>query len=296
MRRFRGEPGFTLIELLLVLAILGILLALSLAAVQRVRANSFRTVCTNNLRQIGLALYGYHDAFGSLPPGVSYQDGRSPYPFMSCNTRLLPFLEQSALWQQAVEAYAQDPNFFASPPHLLATLNPRFGCPSDSRTLMVGMAQGRVPVAFTIYLGVEGIDQYRTGGVLFLDSAIRLSDVTDGLSNTLMVGERPPSTDEVAGWWYAGEGQAKDGSADMVLGVRERNFFYPRTCPRGPSHYGPGDLHNQCDCLHFWSLHPGGGANFLLADGSVHFLAYSADPIMPDLATRAGGEAAQVPD
>jgi prepilin-type N-terminal cleavage/methylation domain-containing protein/prepilin-type processing-associated H-X9-DG protein len=296
MKNQRSRRGFTLTELLVVMAILAILVSVSLAAVQRVRANSFRVVCTNNLRQIGLALYSYHNVCGSLPPGMSYQGGHSPFPFMSWNTRLLPFLEQSAMWNQAVTAYRQTTNYFLSPPHLLATPNPRFACPSDSRTLMMGYAGGRVPAAFTIYLGVEGIDQYRRDGLLFVDSAVRFNDVADGLSNTLMVGERPPSTDEVLGWWYASGGQANDGSADMVLGVRERNSYIPQTCPPGPYHYAGGYLHNQCDCFHFWSLHSGGGANFLLADGSVHFLAYSADLILPDLATRAGGEATQVPD
>jgi prepilin-type processing-associated H-X9-DG protein len=161
---------------------------------------------------------------------------------------------------------------------------------------MVGMAAGRIPVAFTIYLGVEGISQFTQDGMLFLDSTVRLTDALDGLSNTLLVGERPPSTDEVWGWWYAGEGQGKDGSGDMVLGVRERNTYIPGTCPKGPYHYGPGNLYNQCDCLHFWSLHPGGGANFLFGDGAIRFVAYSADPIMPALATRAGGEAVDLPD
>jgi prepilin-type processing-associated H-X9-DG protein len=125
---------------------------------------------------------------------------------------------------------------------------------------------------------------------------VRLAEVTDGASNTLMVGERPPSADLVAGWWYAGWGQDKDGSTDMVLGVRELNVrrHYPTDCPPGPYDFGPGRLSDPCSAFHFWSVHPG-GAHFLLVDGSVRFLRYPAAPLMPALATRAGGEAAAAP-
>ena len=68
-----------------------------------------------------------------------------------------------------------------------------------------------------------------------------------------------------------------------------------KTCPRGPYHFTAGDPNDTCDAFHFWSFHSG-GAHFLFCDGSVRFLAYSADPIMPALATRAGGEAVTVPD
>ena len=80
----------------------------------------------------------------------------------------------------------------------------------------------------------------------------------------------------------------------MVIGARERNTSAPR-CGPGPYQFQPGDFKNQCDAFHFWSPHPG-GANFAFADGSVHFLTYSADAILPALATRAGGEVATVPD
>lgn len=79
----------------------------------------------------------------------------------------------------------------------------------------------------------------------------------------------------------------------MLLGVREKNIggpYVPASCPPGPYHFQPGRLDQPCDLFHFWSLHAG-GANFLFADGSVHFLAYSADDILPALATRSGGEA-----
>src|SRR5207244_2898670 len=144
--------------------------------------------------------------------------------------------------------------------------------------------------------GVEGTNQTTKDGVLFLDSRVRLEDVKDGTSHTLMVGERPPSADLVFGWWYAGWGQSKDGSGDMVLGVRERYVSdLAPGCPRGPYAYGPGKVNNQCDTFHFWSTHIG-GAHFLFADGSVHFLLYSAAPLLPALATRAGGESVTVPE
>jgi prepilin-type processing-associated H-X9-DG protein len=110
---------------------------------------------------------------------------------------------------------------------------------------------------------------------------------------TLAVGERPPSAELDFGWWYAGWGQAKDGSADMVLGVRERNVI-GQYCPPGPYMFVPAKLADQCAMFHFWSPHPN-GANFLFADGSVRFLSYSADSILPALATRAGGETVTLP-
>ncbi|HMF16230.1 MAG TPA: H-X9-DG-CTERM domain-containing protein [Gemmataceae bacterium] len=79
----------------------------------------------------------------------------------------------------------------------------------------------------------------------------------------------------------------------MILGVQEHNIM-PITagpCPPGTYTFEPGSISNQCDMFHFWSLHPG-GASFLFADGSVHFLSYSVAPILPALASRAGGETA----
>jgi prepilin-type processing-associated H-X9-DG protein len=151
--------------------------------------------------------------------------------------------------------------------------------------------------AFTDYLGVSGKNYSTRDGVLFQDSHVCFGDITDGTSNTLLVGERPPSADFQYGWWYAGIGQAFTGSADMILGVQESNLLpvTPGSCGPGVYQYGPGQSNNQCDMFHFWSLHPG-GANFLLVDGSVHFLPYSARPIMPALASRAGGEVPTWPD
>jgi prepilin-type processing-associated H-X9-DG protein len=151
-------------------------------------------------------------------------------------------------------------------------------------------------VGLTNYLGVLGTNLFRNDGVLFEQSRIRLNDITDGTTNTLMIGERPPSPDQLFGWWYAGWGQDKSGSMDLTLGVRERSVFPGLSmCPQGPFHFQAGDLKNSCDIFHFWSPHPG-GAHFAFCDGSVRFLAYSADSIMPALATRAGGEAVGVPD
>lgn len=298
MRRSRLSPAFTLLELLVVLAILGVVSALTLAAVQRVREAASRMRCLNNLRQMGLALHQYHDVHGQLPPGVSYRDGKDPNPFMSWQARLLPFLEQQALWEQTLRAYKEEPFFQVNPPHIgYALVMPVFSCTSDPRFLTVGQPYG-IRVAFTDYLGVEGINQFRKDGVLFLDSHTRFADITDGSSNTLMVGERPPSSDGWYGWWYAGWGQSKEGSGDTVLGVREKNYaLYPPVpnCPLGPYEYGPGRDENMCDLFHFWSHHPG-GANFLFADGAVHFLPYSARPMMRALATRAGGEVVSLPN
>lgn len=134
-------------------------------------------------------------------------------------------------------------------------------------------------------------------GALYFDSHVKLTDVTDGTSNTVAVGERTPSTDFWYDWWYAGESQVRSGSGDTVLGVREvrwPNAAYAQQCPAGPYSFRTGRLAEQCDLFHFWGLHSG-GANFLLVDGGVRFFPYSADAVLPALATRSGGEPAGVP-
>jgi len=284
--------AFTLVELLVVIAIIGVLIALTVPAVQRARAAAARTHCTNNLRQIGIALHNYETAYKVFPPGVSFRNGQDPFPFMSWHARLLPFIEQQALWQTSANAYRITSDFAENPPHVgFSTLIPLYACPADPLTPRLGGPNVRY-AAFTSYFGVEGTNQFLKDGTLFLDSNIRFSDISDGTSNTLLAGERPASSaDERYGWWYAGIGQNREGSADMVLGVREVRFGnLDYGCVRGPYHFGPGRTTNPCDLLHFWSLHAGGGANFLFADGTVRFLSYSADPMMPALATRAGGE------
>jgi prepilin-type N-terminal cleavage/methylation domain-containing protein/prepilin-type processing-associated H-X9-DG protein len=290
------RQGFTLSELLVVLGITGILLGLLMAAVQHVRTAAIRAQCLNNLRQIGLALHGYHDATSALPPGMSYQNGTDPYPYMSWEVHILPYVEQSALWHQAEEAYVsvRDP-FHNSPPHLLSTVVRLYGCPADDRTMRAANVTGEL-VAFTSYLGVEGKSNrfLRRNGILFRDSHVRFTDVTDGCSTTIMVGERPPSADLLFGWWYAGVGQNGDGSGDVVLSAQELNLYYD-TCPPGPYNYGPGSFTNQCDMFHFWSPHAG-GANFVFADGSARFLSYSAAAILPAMASRDGGESVPPPE
>jgi prepilin-type processing-associated H-X9-DG protein len=283
------------VELLVVLAIIGALIGLILPAVVRMRESANRLRCADNLRQIALALHHNHDAYGQLPPGTSYRDGRDPDPFMSWLTRILPFVEQEALFQQSERAFKQEKDFRVNPPHVgFGTVMKLYNCPSDPRTGQIENVRGLL-VAFTDYLGNEGLDLKKQGGVLFLDSRIRLSDIKDGTSRTLLIGERPPSPDGVLGWWYAGWGQRKQGSAEVVLGVQERNFYY-FACPIGPYDYGPGNPRNPCDTFHFWSFHAGQGCNFAFCDGSVHFIPYTAKDIMPALATREGHEAVEWPN
>ena len=111
-------------------------------------------------------------------------------PFASWCVQILPYLERAPLWRQAVWAFGQDRNFLNDPPHSgLSTPVRDFACPSDSRVRQAQVVGGHSKRAFTSYLGVEGSDAFRIDGVFFLDSRIRVADITDGTSNTLMVGQ-----------------------------------------------------------------------------------------------------------
>lgn len=290
--------GMTLVELLVVIGIIAMLLALLFPAVQRVRDAAHRAHCSNNLRQMGVALHAYHQAHHSLPPGVTSERPAEPFPRLSWLGCILPYIEQGPLWQQTEDAYRKERDPFVNPPHLgLANVIRIFTCPVDPRTHTVRVTHGERRVGLTSYLGVSGIDLYSRDGVLFLDSQIRIGDISDGTSNTVVVGERPPSPDFWYGWWYAGDGQALTGSGDMVLGVRERSIGWEHAwfCDPGPYHFGPGRIDEQCDLFHFWSLHVG-GAHFLFADASVRFLRYSADSVLPALGTRSGNEPVTISD
>ena len=202
------RPGFTLIELLVVIAIIAVLIALLLPAVQQAREAARRTQCRNNLKQFGLAIHNYHDNFNLVPPGWIGVTGNQPdvsgINGWSWASRLLPQLDQSALYNQ-INFNLQVGN--ASNATARATTVNVFECPSD---LVVkkwtipaaGTTNPLADVAGASYAGVFGKDEVdfcnglaagvpcTSNGMFFLNSNVRFADVTDGLSTTLLVGER----------------------------------------------------------------------------------------------------------
>jgi len=297
--------GFTLVELLVVIAIIGILVGLLLPAVQAAREAARRMQCTNNLKQQVLAMHNHHDTFrrfpsahqlgntwytsfrrnpppGGLTAGSSYP---AEGPFWSWMVRILPFIEGTNLYNAfdlrgipAAWPWWQGP----SGNRLNARINPTFVCPSDPRggLLSAGTADR---AALSSYLGVTGTNQFQEAngqdGILFVNSGVKMGGISDGTSNTLCVGERPPSNDLEYGWQWAGSGDLPYfGAADVVLGVHERLSSPTAT----PDFFRPGMVQdpNNIHRMHFWSLHPGGG-NWALCDGSVRFISYSSGGPQP---------------
>src|SRR5262245_1313300 len=298
MSRPTRRRGFTLIELLVVIAIIAVLIGLLLPAVQKVREAAARSRCQNNLKQIALGCHNYHDTYKRLTPGVTTS---GTYSYWSWMAMILPYVEQDNLYKQA-EAYAKTVSSNPwSPNPALRVVVPIYTCPSDLRPLTATDAGG-LTIAFTSYMGVSGTSGNgpTADGVLYARSSVRLTDIKDGTANTLMVGERPPSKDLWYGWWFAGWGYNGTGTGDVVLGSTETGYCSsvwtyagntPYRCPTTKIGLQPGSVFDDCDQMHFWSLHAG-GANFALADGSVRFVTDSANSVLPALCTRNGGETA----
>jgi prepilin-type N-terminal cleavage/methylation domain-containing protein/prepilin-type processing-associated H-X9-DG protein len=302
MRINARRVGFTLIELLIVIAIFAILLGLILPAVVKVRSVADRISCANKSKQLALALHLFHDTNERFPS--VHEPRNSQYPYLSWAAHLLPYLEQQPLWNEALARYAISKNPFGDKhigvrDQVLAV----FGCPSDERTMVpwsVKTIQGPfIRIGLLSYLGVTGESHQKKNGIFYDRSRTRLTDIRDGTSNTMMIGERPPSFDQYYGWWYAGAGQDSSGSLDTILGVREINVVetWPiyKTCPAGPYSFQNGQVADPCAAFNFWSLHSG-GSNFAFGDGSVRFLRYSADPVLPALASINGGELPAISD
>jgi prepilin-type N-terminal cleavage/methylation domain-containing protein/prepilin-type processing-associated H-X9-DG protein len=306
------RAAFTLIELLVVIAIIGVLIALLLPAVQKVRAAANRIQCANNMKQQGLALHHYHDVYETFPNGMVNDNETPPtgyHPEWSWRALLMEFYEEGNLFREA-DAYAHQGTVSdgywepfglrGKPPNpAVSKVVKIWTCPADPRSDLTGVGttdnNSQVTVAFAEYLGVDGTQAGTRDGILYHMSTVRIADITDGTSNTLMVGERPPSADLNFGWWFGSDGRDELGTCEGTLGANEQLFYNrylrnpPFNCTQAKLGFQPGTITDECDALHFWSLHDG-GANFLLADGSVRFVTYNFNDIFLQLCTRNGAE------
>ena len=310
-RSFRlARLGVTLLECLCVFAILAVVFGLLLCAGQKVRQRAALLKCSSQLKQIGIALHLHHQTHGKLPAGTTAPQtsvttnplGGQIFHSMPFLVSILPAIDEN-LYREAIHDHSIDPTGVDSQVHrLLYTKVALYVCPADDPNRKANaMFSDFGP---TSYLGVSGLNSFRRDGLLYQQSAHSFGDIRDGLSNTLLIGERPHSFDfdYPRGIWYGGRPIGiQGGSANSFLGVREDGVLsmvsHPSQtsldCPDGPYRFQPGSFRNPCSAFHFWSLHPG-GANFVFADGSVRFLPYSAADILPALASRAGGEVVSV--
>lgn len=291
--------GATLVETLVVTGIVGLLLALIVPAIQYARESASNLACKNNLRQIGQALHLFHHTHGKLPRLLPPTDDPSdPHYRLSWMVHLLPNLEQRDLYQRSLEACRIEADPYVNPPHVgMATVIRPYCCPTDGRVLSAMTDREGVHAAFASYIGIASV-RHASDGRSFLgvlDGSF--SEIRDGLSNTIAVGERPPPDSLQAGWWYPGYvADARNYRGPQTVIFLGGVSLHPEEpCMLDGRAFGPGRTDNPCDRYHLWSLHPG-GANFLFADTSVRFFRYGADELIKKLASRAGHEPVDQPD
>ena len=301
--------GFTLIELLVVIAIIAILIGLLLPAVQKVRESSARLTCSNNLKQIALAVHGFQDAQNQIPYNLSsntygYDDNGKSWSWL---VRILPYIEQAGLFSKLGQdsfgptpAVADVPTF-NSLASIQAVVIKSYVCPSDpgSNKLSTNRANGSTGSGTgpTNYKGVAGSNwgwgsfqnTGYTGNNNGLDAgngifhrsdntrALQLSKITDGTSNTLMIGEDLMDINVHCGW-------VRSNYATGTCSIPLNNGLVTGQ----PGFNNAGDWPNLYS---FRSRHTAGG-NFAFADGSVKFIVEAIDlNLYRNLATISGGEA-----
>lgn len=293
---FQRRAGFSLVEMLVVIGIVGVLVGLTIPAVQSSREAASKAACSNQLRQMGIGLHTFHDVQHQFPPLPS-RGQKDPNRILSWMAQILPQMGHFSLYEVSEAACAADSDGMHNPPHIgFATVIPSYLCPSDVRlaTPLVDSFNNRA--GFTSYVGISGgFDPRAMRGLLgALHGGARIKDFRDGTSSTIMVGERPPPDNLQAGWWYPGfegEGISMHGPTNRIsLG----SIQLPQVHCNIKGTFGPGRLDNPCDRFHLWSLHRG-GANFLFADGSVRFLSYESEPIILSLVSLDGGEIVELP-
>ncbi len=295
-----GREGFTLIEVLTVIFVIGLLVAILLPAVQSAREASRRSACANNLRQLALATHEYEGMFGILPSGTplaNYPDV-GVFPGPSLFVAVLPELEQQPLYNATnfnknIYTYANQTVHESALGVLWCPSDPTVSVTVLYRGEYLDIPKGRFLISHSGYLGSAGvyynvsIDLSRLqavtaqdNGVFYVNSHVRLADITDGAGNTLLLGERAfgklaPFEQQGFAWWF-----------DGFLGDTVFSSFYPlnpaRLLASDPVVFGNDEPRHYIRSGSASSFHPG-GANFAFADGSVRFLknSISSWPIAP---------------
>jgi prepilin-type N-terminal cleavage/methylation domain-containing protein/prepilin-type processing-associated H-X9-DG protein len=318
--------GFTLIELLVVIAIIAVLIGLLLPAVQKVREAANRMSCQNNLKQLGLGAHNYHDTYGKFMPGANCPRHASGTPVVfppnnsdpvvkgkgfSMFEALLPFIEQDNLYNQLnLIGNPADPGVntqyynCTTPTDPGAQVIKLLLCPSDVLKPQSTYTAGANTYYFgsNSYGGNAGRISFYTSdmtrdGIFYLNVSIKIADVLDGLSNTILFGERfhyDPTFDQLypntpianyGGWAWA---NYLPGFDYLLSGRVPINYMIP---PSQAALGDPGFVFEDLRLCAFGSGHSG-GANFGLADGSVRFLNQNINltQVLQPLCTRSGNE------